>query len=358
MNSLKSTVLSSVFVFILFFTATSQVKNDEVLMTIAGKPVYVSEFMNIYQKNNVKGESIDKKSLDEYLDLFINFKLKVRQAEELGLDTVTSFRTELNGYREQLAKPYFTDEATIDRLVREAYERESTDLRASHIFFRLKPDPTPEDTLAALNKAIAVREKLLKGDSFENLALEFSEDPSAKDREANQQHPFLKGNRGDLGFFTVFDMVYPFENGAYNTEVDKVSLPVHTEYGYHLIKVTSRHPALGKVTVAHIFLSIPKNATSEDSSRVQKRIDSVYNRLSGGSTFEDLVKAYSDDKGSAAKGGVLPAFGVNRMVPEFIEAIYSLKNPGDYTKPILTPYGWHIVKLIEKKGIKPFDGKS
>jgi len=355
MNSLKFTFFSFALVFISFISATAQDKNDEVLMTIAGKPVYVSEFMNIYQKNNVKGENIDKKSLNEYLDLFINFKLKVKQAEELGLDTVSTFITELNGYREQLAKPYFTDEATIDRLVREAYEREAWDLRASHIFFRLKTDPTPDDTLAAYNKAASVRDKLMKGESFEELAVAYSEDPSAKDREATQQHPFLKGNRGDLGFFTVFDMVYPFENGAYKTEVGMVSVPVHTEYGYHLIKVTARRPALGKVTVAHIFMAIPKNASADDSARIQKRIDSVYTRLTGGTAFEDLVKAYSDDKGSAAKGGVLPAFGVNRMVPEFIEAIYTLKNPGDITKPILTPYGWHIVKLIEKKSIKPFD---
>jgi peptidyl-prolyl cis-trans isomerase SurA len=351
----KGKVLLLVIVLVTFLSSTAQVSNDEVLMTIAGKRVFVSEFLNIYQKNNVKGETIDKKSLDEYLDLFINFKLKVKQAEELGLDTVTSFRNELNGYRDQLAKPYFTDEATLDRLIKEAYEREKTDLRASHIFFRLKPDATPADTLAAYKNAVAAREKLLKGASFESVAAEFSEDPSAKDREATQQHPFLKGNKGDLGFFAVFDMVYAFENGAWSTEAGKVSKPIRTEYGYHLIKVTARRPALGKVTVAHLFLAIPKNATSEDSVRVQKRIDSIYTKLTGGISFEDLVKTYSDDKGSAAKGGVLPAFGVNRMVPEFVEAIYSLNNVGDYTKPILTSYGWHIVKLIERKSQKPFD---
>jgi peptidyl-prolyl cis-trans isomerase SurA len=355
MNSLKGKFLLSIFVLATFLSLKAQVSQDEVLMTIAGKPVYVSEFMNIYQKNNVKGETIDKKSLNEYLDLFINFKLKVKQAEELGLDTVATFRNELNGYREQLAKPYFTDEATLNRLILEAYEREKTDLRASHIFFRLKPDASPEDTLAAYKKAMAARDKVMKGDAFEVVAVEFSEDPSAKDREATQQHPFLKGNKGDLGFFAVFDMVYAFENGAWNTEVNMVSMPVRTEYGYHLIKVTARRPALGKVTVAHIFLAIPKNATAEDSARIQKRIDSVYVKLKGGAVFEDLVKIYSDDKGSAAKGGVLPAFGVNRMVPEFVEAIYSLDNVGDYTKPILTTYGWHIVKLIERKTQKPLD---
>ncbi len=355
MNSLKGKLLLPVVILFSILSSTAQVKNDEVLMTISGKPVYVGDFMNIYQKNNVKGETIDKKSLDEYLDLFINFKLKVKQAEELGLDTVATFRTELNGYREQLAKPYFTDEATLNSLIKEAYEREKTDLRASHIFFRLKPDPTPEDTLAAYNKAMSVREKLTKGASFEALAMEFSEDPSAKDREATQQHPFLKGNRGDLGFFAAFDMVYPFENGAFGIQPGQVSMPVHTEYGFHLIKVTARRPALGKVTVAHIFMSIPKNATHDDSARIEKRIDSVYQKLTSGTPFEDLVKTYSEDKGSAAKGGVLPAFGVNRMVPEFVEAIYSLGKPGDYTKPIVTPYGWHIVKLIEKRTPKTLD---
>ena len=358
MNSLKGKILLSVFVLVSFLSSNAQVSNDEVLMTIAGKQIYVGEFLNIYQKNNVKGETIDKKSLDEYLDLFINFKLKVKQAEELGLDTVGSFRKELNGYREQLAKPYFTDEATLNRLIKEAYEREKFDLRASHIFFRLQTDPTPADTLTAYNKAMTVREKLVKGGAFDALALEFSEDPSAKDREATQQHPFLKGNRGDLGFFAVFDMVYPFENGAWKTEVGKVSMPVHTEYGYHLIKVTARRPALGKVIVAHIFLSIPKNSTASDSAKIEKRIDSVYQKLKNGSTFEELVKSYSEDKGSAAKGGVLPAFGVNRMVPEFVEAIYSLNNIGDYTKPILTPYGWHIVKLIEKKTTKTLEEET
>ncbi|MCK9218439.1 MAG: peptidylprolyl isomerase [Bacteroidales bacterium] len=353
MNSLKINLL----VLLLLFSArlSAQVNKDEVLMTISGKQVSVGEFMNIYQKNNVQGENIDKKSLDEYLDLFINFKLKVKQAEEMGLDTASSFRTELNGYREQLAKPYFTDEPTLNRLIEEAYNREKTDIRASHIFFRLKPDASPEDTGAAYKKAMMVRDLLVKGGSFEKLAEEYSEDPSAKDREANQQHPFLKGNRGDLGYFTVFDMVYPFENGAYLTEVGQVSMPVRTEYGFHLIKIYGKRPSLGDFVVAHIFMAIPRNATPEDSLRIQKKIDTAYNKLVAGANFEELVRQYSDDKGSAAKGGVLPKRGVNRLVPDFIDAIYQLNTVGDYTKPILTPYGWHIIKLVEKKSSRTMD---
>ncbi len=355
MISLKAKLLPALLVLFIVPAIRAQVQTDDVLMTIAGRKVYVSEFMNIYQKNNVKSENIDKKSLNEYLDLFINFKLKVKEAEEMGLDTLTSFRTELNGYREQLAKPYFTDEATLNRLIAEAYEREKSDLRASHIFFKLSPDAAPADTLVAYNKAVDACKRITGGTAFEVVAVEVSEDPSAKDREANQQHPFLKGNKGDLGYFTVFDMVYPFENGAFGTTLGNVSSPVRTEYGYHLIKVTDRRPALGKVTVAHIFLAIPKNATAADSLRIRQRIDSVYAKLQGGANFEEMVKAYSEDKGSAAKGGVLPSFGVNRMVPEFVEALYSINDLGGYTKPILTSYGWHIVKLIERKSQRPLD---
>ena len=341
---------------VLVFNAIAQVDNKTTLMTIAGKPVTVGEFMSIYQKNNVKGEAIDKKSMDEYLDLFINFKLKVLQAEELGLDTVSSFVKELDGYREQLAKPYFTDEATMNRLIQEAYDRKKLDLRASHIYFRVKPDASPQDTLNAFNKAKEAREKILKGEHFENVVMEYSEDPSAKDREATTQHPFMKGNRGDLGYFTVFDMVYPFETAAYNTEPGQISKPIRTDYGYHIIKVTDRINALGDFVVAHLFLGIPKGAAAADSARIKSKIDSLYAQLKAGAKFEDLVKINSEDKGSSSKGGVLPKRGVNRLMPEFIAAIAKIQNVGDFSEPVLTPgYGWHIIKLIERKPIGAFD---
>ncbi|HNX85532.1 MAG TPA: peptidylprolyl isomerase [Bacteroidales bacterium] len=342
-----------VLLLVIFSTSLkSQISNDEILMTIAGKQIKVNEFMNIYKKNNVKGETIDRKSLTEYVDLFVNFKLKVKEAEESGLDTVASFRNELNGYRDQLAKPYFTDEATLEALINEAAEREKTDIRASHIFFRLKPDAAPEDTLAVYQKALKIRELAIKGESFEKLAVEYSEDPSANDREANQQHPFLKGNKGDLGYFTVFDMVYPFENGAYNTPTGGISMPVRSEYGFHLIKVYQKRPSLGDFVVAHIFMAIPRNATTADSARIKNRIDSVYAKLQSGTKFDELAKSCSDDKGSATKGGVLPRRGVNRLVPEFIDAVYALNEPGDYSQPVLTSYGWHIIMLVEKKNVK------
>ncbi|NQV01104.1 MAG: peptidylprolyl isomerase [Bacteroidia bacterium] len=339
----------------LFLGTWAQVSNEEVLMTISGNNVTVGEFMSIYQKNNMLNKTIDQDALNEYLDLFINFKLKVREAEDLGLDTVASFITELAGYREQLAKPYFIDEATIDELVQEAYDRSNQDIRASHIFVRVTLDALPEDTLAAWEKVTGIRQRLANGDSFEALAFELSDDPSARDREANAQHPFIKGNEGDLGYFTVFDMVYPFESAAYETGENQVSQPIRTEYGYHLIKVAKKQPAMGKVTVAHLYRAIPKGATAEDSLMIQQKIDSIYTMLQNGAKWDSLVKIFSDDKGSAARGGTLPKFGVNRMVPEFIGAIYQLNNVEDYSKPILTSYGWHIIRLEERDRVMPFN---
>jgi peptidyl-prolyl cis-trans isomerase SurA len=165
----------------------------------------------------------------------------------------------------------------------------------------------------------------------------------------------MPGNHGDLGYFTVFDYVYPFESGSFNTEVGKVSPVIRTEYGYHLIKVTSKREALGKVSVAHLYMQMPKNATHADSVKVHLRIDSVYQKLKNGAKWDDMVKQYSDDKGSAAKGGQLPKFGVNRMVPEFIDAIYGLAKEGDFSAPVQTPYGWHIIRLIEKKKPGTYD---
>ncbi len=340
------------------FSLKSQVKNEDVLLTIGNQNITVGDFMAIYKKNNPKGNNLDKTNLNEYIDLFINFKLKVKEAEDLGLDTLTSFKTELNGYRDQLAKPYFIDESTINRLVSEAYDREHFDIRASHIFLRLRPDALPEDTLAVYGKIAKIRERLMNGESFEKLVAEFSEDPSSKDQDATKTRPMMKGNHGDLGYFSAFDMVYPFETAAYNTTVGQVSKIVRTDYGYHLIKVTDKKDAMGKVTVSHIFKMLPKDASHNDSVIIKRKIDSVYQKLTAGANWDEIVKMFSDDKGSAAKGGLLPEFGVNRMVPEFIVAIYKLKNAGDISQPLMTPYGWHIIKLIKRKDPGTFDDEK
>jgi peptidyl-prolyl cis-trans isomerase SurA len=327
--------------------------SDQVLMNIAGENITKSEFLGVYQKNNIKGEAIDKKSLDEYLDLYINFKLKVKEAEVLGLDTVKSFREELGGYRTQLAQPYLIDENANMALLQEAYERKGQDIRASHILVRVDNNALPADTLAAYNKAMQIRKRLLKGENFGKLAAENSDDQSAKDRY--QEGRLMRGNKGDLGYFTVFDMVYPFESGAYKTKISEVSMPVRSEFGYHLIKVTDRKPAMGKAQIAHILFLFPKNATASDSAAVKTKAAEAYQKLLAGGDFAEVAKEFSEDKGTSDKGGVLPWFGVNRMVPEFIANISKLKEPGDYSAPFQTSFGWHIIKFIEQKPIGTFE---
>lgn len=326
-----------------FHQASAQ--TEPVLMTIGGNNISKSEFEKVYRKNN-KDISYDSKSVKEYLELYINYKLKVKEAEEEKLDTSESFINELKGYRKQLAQPYMTDKDVTDNLVKEAYDRMKKDVRASHILFKLAPDALPKDTLAAYNKAMKVRDKIMKGGDFAVLAKENSEDLSAKE------------NGGDLGFFTGMQMVYPFESAAYSLKQGDVSMPVRTKYGYHLIKVTDSRPAQGEIHTAHIMIKT-QGTNDKDSVNIsaKQKIDEIYAKLKAGDKFDDLATQYSDDKGSARSGGILPWFGTGRMVPEFEKAAFELKADGEYTAPVKTSYGWHIIKRIEKRGIPPFEEK-
>lgn len=342
--------------FVLLTAVTVSAQDNRTLVTVGEEEITVDEFMYVYKKNNVQGESMDKKSVEEYLDLYVNFKLKVREAETLGYDTVQAFIDELEGYRKQLAEPYFVNEEIMDELLEEAYERKQLDLRASHILIQVGPNAMPSDTLAAYNKAMNARKRILNGALFEQVAMEVSEDPSARDRQSPRNNRTIPGNKGDLGYFSVFDMVYPFETGAYNTMVGEVSMPVRTDFGYHIIKVTDRIPAQGTIEAAHLYLQMPDSASASDSASKEKEAMDIYNLIvEEGSDWDETVKQYSDDKGSASRGGVLPAFDVNRMVPEFIEAISHMSDSGEISKPVLTSYGWHIIKLIKKTGVPPFE---
>ncbi|NOZ48071.1 MAG: hypothetical protein GXO79_15035 [Chlorobi bacterium] len=320
----------------------AQENNNEVLITIDSTKITKSEFMRIYQKNN-SDSVIDQKSLEEYLNLFINFKLKVLEAERLGLDTLKSFVVELQGYRRQLEKPYLTNQSIDESLIKEAYDRMTKDVKASHILIRVSENASPEDTLAAYNKIMKIRNRIIKGESFEKVARETSEDKS------------VKNNSGNLGYFTAFQMVYPFETAAYNTKVGDISMPVRTKFGYHIIKVFDTRDAVGKVKVAHIMKSIPPESSPEVAKQAYDTIMVVYNQLKEGADFAKLAKKYSDDKSSAARGGELRMFGTGKMVPTFESAAFSLNKVGDISKPVKTAYGWHILKLLQKSEIKSFD---
>jgi len=328
------------------FSSFAQAGDDEILMQIANDKVTVAEFLHVYKKNNQVEGAINQSDLLEYLDLYVNFRLKVKEAMDLGMDTSASFKKELSGYRSQLAQPYFVDESINEQLLEEAYERLQYDIRASHILIKLAQDAEAADTLLAYNTISNIRNRIIAGEDFAEVAVKESQDPSARDMAGNDYRPARKGNQGDLGYFTVFDMVYNFESGAYETPVGDVSEIIKTQFGYHIVKVTDKKPAMGTVTVAHIFIAHPKDATEENNEAAKAKIFEAYEKLNQGEAFETVVTEYSEDKGSAGNGGQLPKFGVNRMVPEFISTIGELENPGDISEPVETSYGWHIIKLV------------
>ena len=317
-------------------------QKSPVLMTIADDEVTLAEFERIYKKNN-NDASLNKQSPEEYLDLFINFKLKVMEAEALGMDTTTKFISELEGYREQLATPYLVDDESKEALILEAYERAKTDINASHILIKLPANPTPEDTLAAYEKITEIRARIMKGEDFETVARATSEDGSAG------------RNGGNLGYFTVFSMIYSFECQAYNTPVGEISKPFRSSYGYHILKVNDRRPARGQIKVAHIFVRTPAEMDEEQKEKAFAKAQMIYDSLSVGKEFAYMATNYSEDPNSAKNGGEIPWCGTGRMIPEFENASYAIENKGDYTKPFKSFYGWHIVKMIDRKPIGTYE---
>ncbi len=354
-NCLKLFLLALILMPSLFVNAQSKL-DKKVLMTIGNEDVTVKDFTEVYAKNNLKSEVIEKKTVDEYLDLFINFRMKVMEAERLKLDTSAKFQRELAGYRKQLAKPFMSSDDITDELLQEAYQRKLKDIRASHILIRCDKHALPSDTLKAYNKAMDLRKRALKGEDFGELAIRYSDDPSAKPMKATDQAPARPGNRGDLGYFSVFDMVYPFETGAYNTQPGDISMPVRSDFGYHIIKVESATEAMGAIQAAHIFLQLPFDAPADEVAAMKQKADNIYNELMSqdGNNWNEAVTKYSDDRGTVARGGALSTFTVNRIVPEFIEACKSL-DINEISKPVRTDYGFHIIKLLSKTGVGSFE---
>ena len=313
---------------------------DKVLFTVEDDTVTAGEYMAVYNKNRDVGDDIDPKTPAEYLDLYVNFKLKVYEAMQEGMDTAPNFKYEYQNYYDQLAKPYLSDNDKTADLVREAYERSKQDVRVKHIMVAL-PEGS-RDTAEAYQTIADIRDKIVnQGADFSQLAREYSKDTySAK-----------KG--GDVGYFTVFNMVYPFETAAYETDEGEVSDIIRSQYGYHILKVVDKRPARKKVSVAHIMLSAPEDKP-EKSSEAEAKIKELHQKLQDGAAFAELAKQYSDDKSSAQQGGRIQQFGINEMFPAFEEAAYALKE-GEISEPVRTKVGWHIIKLLGKQERKSFE---
>ena len=305
----------------------------QTLFSVGDKDVSTDEFLYVYGKNKDIGNQIDPKTAEEYLDLYVRFKRKVLQSESEGRDTLNSFKMEFNNYYRQLLKPYLTDKEIDKKIIAEAHERLKSDVRVSHLMLDLPKDPSPSDTIKIFNKITDLKNRIIQGENFEELARSISSDT------------YSARNGGDLGYFTAFNMVYPFENAAYNAQLGELVGPVRTNYGYHILKVTDKRKSRYKMSAAHILILDSEEIPKEDA---QIRINEIYDRLVSGESFKMLARKYSEDKSSISRGGEFPAFGLNQMLPEFEDAVYGLSKDGDFSKPFKSELGWHIVKRIKK----------
>ena len=334
---------------LLFITCVAslivQAQDQDYVIEVNNKKISKHEFLQIYLKNNQKPK-FDKQSIDEYLELYKKFKLKVLEAESQGYDTLPKLKKELLGYRKSLSTPYLIDKQENIKVVEEAYKRLQKEVKASHILIRLDQNASPEDTMKAYAKIAAIRKRIENGEDFSKIAKEVSEDPSAVT------------NGGDLGYFTAFQMVFPFEEAAYNTNVGQLSPIVRTRFGYHILKVVDQRSARGILKTAHIMIAVKRDGNSVDLEAAKKKIDEIYVKLVSGEKFEELATNFSDDPGSSEKGGKLPEFGsgtTTRMVPEFEEAAFLLNKDGEFSKPIQTDFGYHIIKRLELSPLASFE---
>lgn len=319
-------------------------QTKEVLFTIDNHPYYTDEFTRVYNKNLDLVKDDSQKDLDKYLELFLGYKLKVEKANKLGLQYGTTYQNELKSYRNQLSKNYLNDSKVTNELVREAYDRLQQEVRASHILILVDEGASPQDTLKAYNRIIEIKKRLDSGEDFIAVAQQTSEDPSVKE------------NNGDLGYFSAFRMVYPFENAAYKTKVGQISKPFRTRFGYHLVKVVDKRQNRGEVTVAHIMIVKPNVSDAAQNEKAKATIDDIYKKIQQGESFESLAQQFSEDKSSASKGGVLQRFGSGQLSSEEFENVaFSLVKKDDISAPFQSQFGWHIVKLIDKHPVRSLD---
>ena len=319
-------------------------KKEKTLVTIDDEKTTISEFKRVYEKNLDAIDNEEAKSVTKNLELYINYKLKVKEAYRIKLDTMPSYKREMETYKNQLSAPYLKDTTFLQELVKDAYFRTKNEVKAKHILIRMPRDASPKDTLLAFNKIIKLRDRIIKGEKFEEIAAQFSDDRSAKDDPKTRR----KGNGGNLGYFSAFSMVYPFEVAAYNTKVGDVSMPFKTQFGYHILKVDDVRESKGEIEAAHILVR-------DTSVNGKIKIDSVFYKLIKKEKFEDLAKRYSEDPGSKNNGGKLGKFSAGRMVKPFSDAAFALESENEFSKPFKTRFGWHIVKLIKKHPIKSFE---
>ncbi|HWB93469.1 MAG TPA: peptidylprolyl isomerase [Puia sp.] len=327
--------------FLLFFSLLLSGLHAQTLFSIDGTDVTKNEFLKAYNKNNM-GQKPTEKSYRDYLELYIRYKLKVKAAYDAELDTLPAQRTELQNFRAQVAESYLKDENSLDKLVKEVFERGQKDLRVAHILIPFPKNALPVDTLKAYEKAKAAYAALRKGRKFSEVAMEYSEDPS------------VKINGGDIGWITVFTLPYELETLAYSTPRGQFSKPFRTKGGYHIFRVEGERKALGRIRIAQILLSFPPSSTLAIQDAIRRKADSLYDQLQRGADFAMLARAYSGDNLSYQSGGELPEFGIGRYDAAFEATAFGLDRDGAFSRPLRSTYGYHILKRLSRK---PFPDK-
>jgi len=322
--------LTLILLFLTAMTANSQKKSD-VLLTINDKPVYASEFKTVFKKNLDLVLDESQKDVDGYLDLFIDYKLKVEEAYAQGLDKDEAYIKEFTKYQDQLSKKYIYDKRVTSDLIAEAYERGLEEIDADHILILINLNASAQDTLTAYNKMKSIRDKAITGEDFVALAKQYSEEPG------------VKKTGGKLGYFSVFQMLYNFESEAYKTKVGEISEIVRTDFGYHIIKVNDRREKMPDISVSHIMIFSNKDAKEANP---EEKINELYAMIMQGESFESIAKQFSEDKATGVKGGIIKTFGPGDLrAPLFEKAAYSIKEEGEILKPIESSFGWHIIRL-------------
>ena len=322
------------YVFILFFPflSFSQLNEGDVLFKINNQPVYAEEFIRVYNKNIELIQDESQKDIDNYLELYINYKLKLSDAYLKKLDEKDSYKSELNKYSRQLKSSFLTDKISEEKLILEAYDRTKYEVNVSHILIRI--DEGNNDTISSYNKALNLRKNLLK-DSIESVIKSYH----------NGKDIIIE----NLGYFSAFKMIYKFENVAYSTKVGEVSMPFRTRFGYHILKVNDKRVSLGEITVGHIM-------AYKNKAGAKERIYSLYDSIDKGSNFESLAKKYSEDKNTSFKGGRLNPFSSGQLNSiEFEDVAFSLNERNEISLPVETKLGWHIIKLYSKSKLKPIE---
>lgn len=305
----------------------------QTLFTYGNHAVTKAEFLKAYNKNSHETKSSEN-SYRNYLELYTRYKLKVQAAHDAKLDSLPSQTAELTNFRNQVMENYMKDDESLNRMAHEAFLHAQKDIHLGHIFVALGENPSPADSARAWDKIMLAWNTLNKGGTFENVAALYSEDPAART------------NHGDIGFISVFTLSYELENAAYQLQTGKYSKPIRSKNGIHILENKGERKALGKIRLAHILLAFPPNGTTAVQEALKKRIDSIHAAALSGSSFAELAKAFSDDNLSYQTGGEIPVFGVGRYESAFENAAFALSKNGEISEPVLTSFGYHLLRRI------------